>query len=500
MFRSILVRPYAKYISSQVQKQSKNALTDQKDLFNELIQTASKTNFGIDHDFEHIKSHADFVKKVPIRDYEGLRPFIEMMVKGEENVLWPGRPKYYAKTSGTTSGVKYIPITKQSMPTHINMARNAMLNYIVKSGLYNVYDGKMMFLSGSPELDYTKGIPTGRLSGIVNHEIPAWIKNSQMPDYQTNCIEPWEKKVDAIVKMTANENMTLISGIPSWVQMYFERLLDYTGAQTVKEVFPNFDLFIYGGVNYQPYKGVISELIGGDIHSCELYPASEGFIAFQDEVDFDGMMLQTQSGIFYEFVPREEIFDESPTRLTLREVELDKDYAIVMSSNAGLWAYNIGDTVRFTSLDPYKVVVSGRIKHYISAFGEHVIGKEVESAMVEVISKYAARVNEFTVAPQVNPPNGETPYHEWFIEFGELPYDLDAFRIALDESMQRQNIYYLDLIKGKVLQPLSITALQKNAFRKYMQSQGKLGGQNKVPRLSNDRKIAKELSKYSINQ
>ena len=499
MFRSILVRPYAQYISSQVKKQAKNAVSDQKDLFKSLIDTAKDTNFGKDHGFDGIKNHKDFVKQVPIRDYEGLKPFIEMMISGEEDVLWPGKPKYYAKTSGTTSGVKYIPITHDSMPTHINMARNAMMNYVVKSGLYKVYDGKMMFLSGSPELDYTKGVPTGRLSGIVNHEIPGWIKNNQMPDFNTNCIEPWEDKVDEIVKLTAKQNMTLISGIPSWVQMYFERLLSFTRAQTVKEVFPNFNLFIYGGVNYQPYKQAITELIGEDIHNCELYPASEGFIAFQDSVEFDGMMLQTQAGIFYEFVPRDEIFNENPTRLTLEEVELGKDYALVLSSNAGLWAYNIGDTVRFTSLDPYKVVVSGRIKHYISAFGEHVIGKEVESAMVEVISKYAARVNEFTVAPQVNPNGSELPFHEWFVEFEDLPYDMDSFRSDLDKSMQRQNIYYLDLINGKILQPLKITALQKNAFRKYMQSKGKLGGQNKVPRLSNDRKIARDLLNYKLD-
>ena len=498
MLKSLFIKPYAASVSSRVNKDATKAIQHQHAIRNSLIKEAESTLFGQDHKFYEIKSYEDFKSQIPIRDYEAFRPYIKDIREGVEDVLWPGIPKYFAKTSGTTSGVKFIPITVESMPFHISMARDALLNYIHKAKLQRLLKGKLMFLSGSPVLEDVSGIQTGRLSGIVNYEVPSWIQSNQVPDFDTNCIEPWEDKLDEIVRITSTLNLTMISGIPAWVQMYFERLLEYTGMKTVKEVFPNFELFIYGGVNYEPYKEIIFDLIGEEIHTCETYPASEGFIAFQDNLDSDGLLLQTNAGIFYEFISLDEVFEENPQRLSLEEVELNKDYAILLSTNAGLWAYNIGDTVRFVSTDPYKVVVSGRIKHFISAFGEHVIGKEVESAMIEVISKYAAKVKEFTVAPQVNPKDKALPFHEWFIEFEELPHDLEAFRLDLDQSMTRQNIYYKDLVVGNILQPLVITPLEKNAFRSYMKSRGKLGGQNKVARLSNERKIAEALQEYKL--
>src|SRR5690606_25437004 len=367
-----------------------------------LIAKAAQTNFGKDHHFEGIRSHADFAKHVPVRDYEDLKPYMEKVVKGEENVLWPGKPLYFAKTSGTTSGAKYIPLTKESMPYHIEAARNAILHYIHETGKSEFVDGKMIFLQGSPELEEKNGIKFGRLSGIVAHFVPAYLQRNRMPSWETNCIEDWEQKVDAIVEETYNENMSVISGIPSWVQMYFERL-EKKGDKKVGEIFKNFSLFIYGGVNYEPYRAKFENLIGRKVDSIELFPASEGFFAYQDKQNEKGMLLLLNSGIFYEFIKADKFFSEHPKRYTIGEVELGINYVLIISTNAGLWGYNIGDTIQFTSTKPYRVIVSGRIKHYISAFGEHVIGNEVESALKEAMEGTDIRVNEFTVAPQINP-------------------------------------------------------------------------------------------------
>jgi hypothetical protein len=419
------------------------------------------------------------------------------VVAGEENILWKGKPLYFAKTSGTTSGAKYIPLTKESMPFHIEAARNAILSYIHETGKANFVDGKMIFLQGSPILEEKKGIKLGRLSGIVAHFVPKYLQKNRLPSWETNCIDDWETKVNAIVEETFQENMSVISGIPSWVQMYFEKLQE-KAHKPVGELFKNFNLFIYGGVNYEPYRAKFENLIGRRVDSIELFPASEGFFAYQSRnfgiKNEEGMLLLLNSGIFYEFIKADEFFLEKPRRYTIGEVELGVNYVLIISTNAGLWAYNIGDTVQFTSLQPYRVIVSGRIKHYISAFGEHVIGKEVESALQEAMEGTSVRVNEFTVAPQINPISG-LPYHEWFIEFENNPDNLDDFALKIDNAMRKQNVYYDDLIVGNVLRTVVITKVTKNGFQNYMQSIGKLGGQNKLPRLSNDRKIADYFSK-----
>jgi len=495
-FRSFIIRPFAKYIAHQIDRMAANAVSEQDKVFNELLRVGRQTAYGRDHDFAGIQSYEDFKARVPIRDYEGLRPYVERIKAGEADVLWKGRPRYFAKTSGTTSGVKYIPLTTESLPNHFGTARNALFNYYARTGKGKWLDGKMIFLSGSPELENISGIPTGRLSGIVNHLVPAWLRTNQLPSYTTNCIEDWEEKLQHIVEETRQQRMTLISGIPPWVQMYYERLLAVTGQEKVIDIFPDYQVFVYGGVNFEPYRAKLEALVGKQIDTVETYPASEGFIAFQDSQTEPGLLLNAASGIFFEFVPANEIFDEHPTRLHLRDVEVGVNYALIINSNAGLWGYNIGDTVQFVSKDPYRLLVSGRIKHFISAFGEHVIGKEVEEAMLEVSNALGVAVEEFTVAPQVHPPEGGLPYHEWLVVFAQEPADLSAFAQKLDEAMVRQNIYYEDLISGGILQPLRVRSLQKQAFREYMKSQGKLGGQNKVPRLSNDRKIADALLAY----
>lgn len=489
--KSALAKPFAKRVYKKTQKWAKTPIETQEKVFQELISQATGTVFGKDHDFVSINNHQDFIKRVPVRDYEALKPYVERVVAGEENILWKGKPIYFAKTSGTTSGSKYIPITKESMPSHVEAARNAILMYIHETGKSKFVNGKMIFLQGSPILKAQNGIQLGRLSGIVAHYVPRYLQKNRLPSWETNCIEDWETKVDAIVEETLPENMTVISGIPSWVQMYFEKIQQRTGKK-VGDVFKNFNLFIFGGVNYEPYRAKFENLIGRKVDSIELYPASEGFFAYQDKQNEKGMLLQLNSGIFYEFIKADEFFSENPKRITIKDVEVGINYVMIISTNAGLWAYNIGDTVQFTTTKPYRIIVSGRIKHFISAFGEHVIGKEVEQAIEEATSDTNIRISEFTVAPQINPKEG-LPYHEWFIEFENEPENLYALAKKIDESLQKQNSYYFDLIQGKVLQQLKITKVKQGGFQEYMKSIGKLGGQNKLPRLSNSREIVEEF-------
>ena len=492
--KSLLAKPFANYIHRQIKKEMATAIADQQNIFNHLIKTGAKTEFGKEHHFGSVKNYEDFVQHVSVRDYEAFKPYIEKIKEGKHNVLWKGMPLYFAKTSGTTSGVKYIPITKDSIPNHINSARNALLCYMAETGNTKFADGKMIFLSGSPVLERVGGIPTGRLSGIVNHHVPKYLRANQLPSFETNCIEDWEEKLDKIVSETISRDMTLISGIPPWMQMYFDRLTEKSGKKA-GELFPNFSVMVQGGVNFEPYKAKLTESIGRNIDTIELFPASEGFFAFQDSQKEPGMLLNTNSGIFYEFIPVAEMGNEKPTRLMLKDVKAGENYVLIISSNAGLWAYNIGDTVKFLSTDPYRLVVSGRTKHFISAFGEHVIVEEVEAAILHAAADENVRLTEFTVAPYISTDDGKS-FHEWFIEFENTPGNLYAFAKKIDDNLRAKNVYYDDLITGNILHTLKITPVQKNGFVDYMKSIGKLGGQNKVARLSNDRKIAEGLQPF----
>jgi len=495
--KSILAKPYAAIIHSKIRKGMATAVADQQSILQQLLKTGNGTAFGKEHQFGNVKSYEEYKAAVPIRDYEAFKPYIEQIKNGQQNVLWKGKPIYFAKTSGTTSGVKYIPITRDSISNHINTARNALLCYMAESGNTRFADGKMIFLSGSPVLERVGGIPTGRLSGIVNHFVPGYLRGNQLPSYETNCIEDWEVKLEKIVEETLGQDMTLISGIPPWMQMYFDWLMEKSGGEKIKNIFPNLQVIVHGGVKFEPYKAQLFESLGGHVDTIETFPASEGFFAFQDTLDKEGLLLNTNSGIFFEFIPAGEIGLENPTRLSLKEVKTGENYALIISSNAGLWSYNIGDTVRFVSTDPYRLVVSGRVKHYISAFGEHVIGEEVEQALMQAAKEHNAHIIEFTVAPRIQVTD-ELPYHEWFISFEKVPDDMSVFAKAVDNNLREKNIYYNDLISGGILQPLKIRAMQRLAFQEYMKSEGKLGGQNKVPRLSNDRKIADALQPWII--
>jgi hypothetical protein len=495
--RSILAKPFAAFIAAETKRWSREPEVHQAKIMEHLVDQARHTVFGKDHSFDSIKNYDDFKKNIPIRDYEDLKPYIERVVAGEPDILWMGKPAYLAKTSGTTSGIKYIPITRDSIPNHVNSGRNALLSYMHETGNSSFIDGDLIFLQGSTELEKKAGINTGRLSGIVSHIIPAYIRGNQKPSPETNILHDWEEKLERIINETLDANLTLISGIPPWVQMYFDRIQARTGKK-IKDVFPNFSVFAYGGVNFEPYKAKLIESIGKEVDLIETYPSSEGFIAYQDTQTEHGLLMLLNSGIFFEFIPTDEYFNENPTRLSIEDVELGKNYALIINNNAGLWGYSIGDTIKFVSRNPYRIVVTGRIKHFISAFGEHVIGEEVEKAMKFTMEKFpGVELAEFTVAPQVIPTEG-LPHHEWFIEFSKAPDNLNAFSVELDNQLRKLNVYYDDLITGNILQTLKITNLRKQGFIDYMKSQGKLGGQNKVPRLSNDRKIAEELSKFAL--
>jgi hypothetical protein len=496
MIKEIGAKVYAAFVHQKNKKWIQNPIQAQQLVFQELIQKGKPTQFGKDHHFEKIKGLKEFKSQVPIRDYEELRPYIESVIQGKADVLWPGRPLYFAKSSGTTSGAKYIPISSDSMPMHIRAAREALLNYIHETGKTATLKGKHIFLQGSPVLEDKNGVSLGRLSGIVAHYVPSYLQRNRLPSWETNCIEDWETKVDAVVNETEKENMTIIGGIPSWVQMYFERLVQKSG-KSVGELFPNFSLFVYGGVNFEPYRAVFKKLIGRETDSIEFYPASEGFFAYQNAQHDRGLLLLLNHGMYYEFVKADTFYDKEPKIHTLEEVELGINYVLIISTTAGLWRYNIGDTIQFTSRFPFKVIVSGRIKHFISAFGEHVIVSEVEQALQQAVASERTEVmiREFTVAPQVKPNTG-LPYHEWFIEFDQPPADLNTFALKIDQAMQNKNIYYNDLITGKVLRPLVIRMVAKDGFKNYMKTIGKLGGQNKVPRVSDNRKIAEVLISY----
>lgn len=494
--KSLLARPLASYAYSKTKKWMETAVADQEKLMKLLVKAAKQTEFGKDHNFDKIETYDDFKRQIPVRDYEQFRPYIERIKEGRQNILWKGKPVYFAKTSGTTSGVKYIPITKDSIPNHIDTARTALLCYMAQSGNSLFANGKMIFLSGSPTLERIGGIPTGRLSGIVNHHVPRYLRSNQLPSYETNCIDDWETKLDAIVAETIKQDMTLISGIPPWIQMYFDRLMETSGKK-IGELFKNLSVMVYGGVNFEPYHKRLFESIGRKIDSIELFPASEGFFAFQDSQTEPGLLLNSDSGIFYEFIPINELGKPNPERIRLKDVKLNENYGMIVNTNAGLWGYDVGDMVKFVSTNPYRLIVTGRTKHFISAFGEHVISEEVDWALTNAAEKMGVKVVEFTLAPMVAQSGGRS-YHEWFIEFESIPANLQQLAMEIDNNLRKKNIYYNDLISGNILQPLNIIPLRKNAFIDYMKSVGKLGGQNKLPRLSNDREIAEALYKYKM--
>ena len=478
-------------------KSQKEAEIIQKKVFNQLIISAKNTKFGKDHKFNKIKTYQDFKKRVDIRDYEQKKVYIDRIKKGEKDVLWKGKPLYFAKTSGTTSGSKYIPLSKESLKNQINSATYLLVRYLKNKKSLKSIMGKVMFISGSPNLNEKNNIKIGRLSGIVNYHEPSFLKFKKLPSDKINKIEDWEKKIEAIADETIGKDLRIIGGIPPWIQMYFDILIQKTGKK-IKDIFPNLTLLCHGGVNFEPYRDNLIDSIGKEIDTIETFPASEGFFAYQDQLYSDDLLLQINSGIFYEFIDVKDLNKDNSKRVTVGNVELNKNYALIISSNAGLWSYLIGDTVKFTSLNPLKIKVTGRTKQFISAFGEHVIVEEVDSSLKKAIQKFnEIKIVEYTVGPKILSQKGKS-HHQWLIEFKNKPKNLSSFENEIDNNLQELNAYYRDLRQDKVLSSLKIKELKRKSFINFMKSIGKLGGQNKVPRLSNDDKLINQLLKFKF--
>ncbi|NPA34497.1 MAG: GH3 auxin-responsive promoter family protein [Chlorobi bacterium] len=495
------IKQVAQISTKQLLNQVENPNQFQQKWFRRLLKIGKQTLYGKEHNFEAIKDYDSFIQHVPLCKYENLLPYIDKIKEGHKNVLWKGLPAYFAKTSGTTAGAKYIPLTMEQLKLQIRAARQALFNYVAQTGDADLFNGKMLFLSGSPDVEKVGKIYAGRLSGIVHRHVPKWALRNRLPSYEINRIADWNKKVDAIIDevLQVAKQLTLISGIPPWIQMFLERIVERTGKMPF-QLFPNLRVYVHGGVQFAPYERVLRELLGENVVFIETFPASEGFFAFQDALDDPkkGLILLPDSGIFYEFIPFEETDNENPRRVPLDKIEKGKVYEMVLSTNAGLWAYRLGDLVRFTSVSPYRVRVVGRTSQYISAFGEHVIIEEIENALNEALKKAGGKVRDFHVAPQITPSDNERPYHEWFIEFIQLPEDMQLFVEELDKALQKQNPYYKDLREGLILDLPKIRILPQGSFHAYLDSIGKLGGQFKVPRVSNDRKHADPFSQYVL--
>jgi hypothetical protein len=470
--------------------------TAQRKCFDHLIRCGKKTVFGREHGFDRIKTHADFVREVPIMDYEKLYPYIQRILEGEKDVLWPGRPVALASTSGTSMGpIKYIPVTKASAPAYRKTSRDSVLAYTARTGNAGVLAGKMIFMSQNPERDSVAGIPVAPISGVSMARVPRFFRKNLLPSPRVACIENWDEKMNAILDEAIEQNVTLIGGIPPWLLLFFEHIRQRTGKK-VGELFPGLGVLVHGGVNFEPYQSAMEDAIGRPVDFIETYAATEGFIAFQDNVPFPGMLINLMGNLFYEFIPADEMTARNPSRLRLEEVETGQNYGILLTSTAGLWAYDIGDMVTFVSKNPYRLSVAGRSKHFISAFGEHVITEQVESALVEVLALMRLEVNDFTVSPCMKPLDGGLGYHEWFIEFKASPEKIDHFSAELDARMRQKNMIYDDLVSRKAIRPLKVRPVRRHGFKDYMDAIGRLGGQNKVPRLLNDRRVADALSRY----
>lgn len=493
---SRIVLSVAKRISSKVKRAVANPFAAQDATFNHLISRAKNTRFGREHDFHSISHYKDFKRHVPLRDYEALKPYINAIIAGESDVLWPGRPIFFAQTSGTASGNKYIPITTDFLQPYRTSAINAMCVYIAETGDAASVMGKLFYFAQNIETDRFNGVSVRPISGIAQAHTPRLFRKRFLPSDKANSINDFEKKIDISVEETVHEDVTLISGIPAWVQFYCNKLIERTG-KPIKDIFPRFSLLVHGGVSIEPYRANLYNSIGKKVNTTELYPASEGFIGFQGSRKEPGLLLNLSTDIFYEFVPADEIFSASPTRVCLRDVETGVNYAAILNTSAGLWGYVLGDVIKFISKNPYRFIVAGRTAELISTAGEHLIAEDVESALADILKETGVRVIEFTVAPHSHPESG-LPYHEWFIEFEKRPAKPAWFATRLNRLIGERNFNYRLLFEGKVILPLKIMMVSKGTFAQYMKSIGKLGGQNKVPRLSNDRKIADAMMKYVV--
>jgi len=482
---------------NQVRMMIDNPLDSQWNTFRYLITNAMNTEWGFQYEYDSIESYEDFKNRVPIQDYDSLKPYINRIINGEQNVLWSSPITWFAKSSGTTNDVsKFIPVTKESLEDcHYKGSIDLLTMYCNSHESTNIFSGKGLILGGSHEVNQLNGNSSyGDLSAVLLQNMSFIAQLYRTPDLSIALMSDWEKKIEQLAQATKNENVTNISGVPTWIIILIKRLFDLTGKKSLKEVWPGLELYIHGGVSFTPYKNQFKALIQSDeVKYLETYNASEGFFAFTDDINEKGMVLHTNAGILYEFIPQSDWYVEDPKTVMLNEVKLHENYALVISTNAGLWRYKVGDTVRFISLNPYRLEVTGRVKHFINAFGEEVIVDNADKAIANTCIDTHAKVTEYTVAPVYLSINNKG-CHEWFIEFETLPNDMAKFTHILDSELRKINSDYdAKRTKDIALSEPIINILPHNTFYNWLKLKGKLGGQHKVPRLSNNRIYVEEI-------
>ena len=478
-----------------------NPIDTQQQVFNHLIGSAQFTEYGKKHNFERIDSIAEFQKNVPINDYESLKPYIQRIFEGTQNILWPSPITWFAKSSGTTSDKsKFIPVSKESLDdTHFRGGKDVLALYLKDNPQSNLTSGKCLILGGSHQINQLNAASFfGDLSAVMLQNMPFAVKMFRLPEMSIALMNEWEEKIERMAHSTIHENVTYIAGVPTWTTVLIKRIFEITGTNNLLDIWPNLELYIHGGVNFTPYRRQFEQFIPSpNMHYRETYNASEGFFAAQDKEDEDGMLLFLNHGIFYEFMPMSEYGKDDPKTLTLKEVETYKNYAIIISTNGGLWRYMVGDTVQFTSLSPFRIKVSGRLKHFINAFGEEVIVDNSDNAIAIACAETGAVVVDYSAAPSymTGESNGT---HEWIIEFEHLPVPLERFVFLLDKSLQAINSdYEAKRHKDIALRMPIVHQMPIGGFKQWLKDKGKLGGQNKVPRLSNDRTNLEQMLPYA---
>lgn len=468
----------------------------QREVLQDLITHGQYTQFGVKYKFAEIFNIRKFKETVPIQEYNDLKPFIDQIMAGEESVLWNTPVEWFAKSSGTTSDKsKFIPITKESIEdNHFQASKDVLSIYYNALPDSDLLTGKGLVIGGSHQVHPIKDdIQFGDLSAVLLQNSPIWSSLIRTPELSIALMDEWEEKIERLAQSTVNEPVSSIAGVPTWTLILLKRILEITGKKTIKEVWPQFELYIHGGVSFTPYKEQFKKIIGGPINYLEIYNASEGFFAAQNNLEEEGMLLFLDHGIFYEFMPIEEYGKPQPKTIGLDKVVLGKNYAIVISTNGGLWRYLVGDTIQFIELAPFKIKVSGRLKQFINAFGEEVIADNSDKAISQACEDFGVTMNEYTAAP-IYMSDNEHGAHEWLIEFEQNPSDLAAFSICLDKHLQALNSdYEAKRYKNIALGLPHITAIKKGAFHEWLKQKGKLGGQHKVPRLSNDRNFVEEI-------
>jgi len=473
-----------------------NPIAAQRHVLQHLITAAQYTEFGKKYNFTRLFTVKEFKAKVPIQDYESLKPYINRMMEGEENVLWNEPVNWFAKSSGTTNDKsKYIPISNESLQNnHYKANKDVLTNYYNNFPGSDLLTGKGLVVGGSHQISkVSDDIQYGDLSAVLMQNSPFWGQWLRTPELSIALLDEWENKIEKLAQTTSNENVTSLAGVPTWTLILLKRILEIKNKQTIAEVWPNLELYINGGVSFVPYREQFEKIIGKPINYLEVYNASEGFFAAQEHPEDEGMTLYTEHGIFYEFMPVEEYGKEKPQTVGLKEVQLNKNYALVISTTGGLWRYLVGDTVQFTSLNPYQLKVSGRLKHYINTFGEEVIVDNSDHAIAQACARTGSVVNDYTAAP-VYFSEGRNGCHEWLIEFDQPPSDLEQFTYELDSALKSANSDYEAKRYNSIALSLpKVHILPKGIFASWLQSKGKIGGQHKVPRLSNDRKIIEEI-------